>query len=100
MGDVCGIGLSSGFGSVLVPGAGFANFDSFEANPFETKKQRREKEVRTLIEKLQPDTIMLDPNKIGNVNKAVSAKYKEEMEQQKQEEEAAEKKTLRKRMRG
>merc|ERR1719247_2096962 len=98
--DVCGIGLSSGFGSILVPGAGYANFDSFEANPFENKKQRREKEVRSLIEKLQPDTIMMDPHKIGNVDKAVVAKHQAEVEQQKKDEEAAEAKKLKRKMRG
>jgi len=98
--DVCGIGTSSGFGSILVPGAGYANFDSFEANPFENKKQRREKEVRSLLEKLQPDTIMMDPNRIGNVDKAVVAKYQEEVLKEKADEEAATKKTLKKKMRG
>merc|ERR1712194_756804 len=69
--DVLGVGHSSGFGTLLIPGAGQANFDTFEANPFETKKQRREKEVRSLLEKLQPSSIMLDPNQIGNINKTV-----------------------------
>ena len=47
--------------------------DSWEqANPFESKKQRREREVRRLIEKLQPDTIMVDPHKIGNINPAAA----------------------------
>merc|ERR1712151_282796 len=63
-------------------------------------KQRREKEVRTLLDKLQPDSIMLDPNKIGNVDKAVVAKYQAEIEHQKKEEEAANKKKLKKKMRG
>merc|ERR1719436_1452758 len=76
--DVCAVGHSGGFGSIIVPGAGFANFDSFEANPFETKSQRREKEVRGLLEKLQPDSIMLDPTKIGNINKKVAQKFDEE----------------------
>jgi len=98
--DVCGIGTSNGFGNILVPGAGYANFDSFEANPFENKKQRREKEVRSLIEKLQPDTIMLDPNKIGNVDKVVVAKYQEDVRKEKAAEEEAEKKKLKKKMRG
>lgn len=97
--DALVVGTSGGFGSILVPGAGYANFDSMEANPFETKKQRREKEVKQLLDKLQPDSIMLDPNMIGNVNKAVADKYNAELEQQKKEEEAAKKKT-KKKMRG
>jgi len=98
--DVCGVGHSGGFGSILVPGAGFANFDSFEANPFETKSQRREKEVRSLLDKLQPDSIMLDPNQIGNINKVVVDKYMKETQQRKEEEEAATKTKKKKKMRG
>mmetsp|Transcript_40497 Transcript_40497/g.71215 ORF Transcript_40497/g.71215 Transcript_40497/m.71215 type:complete len:232 (-) Transcript_40497:158-853(-) len=96
--DVCGIGLSTGFANILVPGAGYANFDSFEANPFETKNQRREKEVRSLLEKLQPDSIMLNPDEIGNIDKAIVSKFQAELEKKQKEEAGPDK--LRKRMRG
>lgn len=65
--DVLGIGHSMGWSSILIPGAGEPNFDSWVANPFETPKQRREKEIRSLLDKLPPETIMLDPSKIGTV---------------------------------
>ncbi|KAF8106611.1 hypothetical protein N665_0137s0062 [Sinapis alba] len=63
--DVLGIGHSMGWSSILIPGSGEPNFDSWVANPFETSKQRREKEVHLLLDKLPPETIMLDPSKIG-----------------------------------
>ncbi|KAJ6795969.1 putative U3 small nucleolar RNA-associated protein 7 [Iris pallida] len=65
--DVLGIGHSMGISAILVPGSGEPNFDTWVANPYETKKQRREKEVHSLLDKLQPETIMLDPSKIGTV---------------------------------
>ncbi|KAJ4840469.1 hypothetical protein Tsubulata_039817 [Turnera subulata] len=65
--DVLCIGHSMGWSSILIPGSGEPNFDTWLANPFETVKQRREKEVHSLLDKLPPETIMLDPSKIGTV---------------------------------
>ncbi|ESW16296.1 hypothetical protein PHAVU_007G144800 [Phaseolus vulgaris] len=78
--DVLGIGHSMGWSSILIPGAGEPNFDSWVANPFETSKQRREKEIRTLLDKLPPETIMLDPSKIGTVKPKGKRPTKKEKE--------------------
>jgi U3 small nucleolar RNA-associated protein 7 len=66
--DVLSLGHSIGFSNVVVPGAGEPNFDTFEANPFENSRQRNESEVRSLLEKLRPEMITLDPSAIGRVD--------------------------------
>ncbi|XP_050386609.1 probable U3 small nucleolar RNA-associated protein 7 [Argentina anserina] len=65
--DVLCIGHSMGWSSILIPGSGEPHFDTWLANPFETRKQRKEVEVQRLLNKLPPETIMFDPTKIGTV---------------------------------
>eukprot|EP01029_Cantina_marsupialis_P002743 TRINITY_DN1261_c1_g1_i1.p1 TRINITY_DN1261_c1_g1~~TRINITY_DN1261_c1_g1_i1.p1 ORF type:complete len:536 (+),score=153.32 TRINITY_DN1261_c1_g1_i1:89-1609(+) len=68
--DVLGVGTATGIHSMIVPGSGEANYDSYEANPFQTNKQRRETDVRALLDKLPASTIMLNPAEVGQVDRA------------------------------
>ncbi|KXN86238.1 U3 small nucleolar RNA-associated protein 7 [Leucoagaricus sp. SymC.cos] len=63
--DVLTIGHNAGISSILVPGSGEPNFDSSEADPFESRKARREREVKGLLDKIPPDLITLDPEFVG-----------------------------------
>jgi U3 small nucleolar RNA-associated protein 7 len=53
------IGHSHGITSIIVPGSGEPNFDTYENNPYITRNQRREQEVQTLLNKLPADLIGL-----------------------------------------
>ncbi|CAO1635417.1 unnamed protein product [Parajaminaea phylloscopi] len=70
--DVLGVGHSRGFDSLVVPGAGEPRFDSTELDPFEGKTARREREVRNLLDKIQPDMISIDPSFLGQLDAGAS----------------------------
>jgi U3 small nucleolar RNA-associated protein 7 len=87
--DFLGCGTNLGFSSIIVPGSGIANFDTFENNPYETKNQKKEKEIKNLLEKIPYNMINIDPYKLNSVNirsKKVIEKEKIEKEKEKVEE--------------
>ncbi|KAF1612162.1 UNVERIFIED_CONTAM: WD repeat-containing protein 46, partial [Eudyptes pachyrhynchus] len=76
--DVLGAGHGHGFTSILVPGAGEANFDALENNPYRSRRQRQEWEVKALLEKIPAELITLDPARLGRVDTAGLQQKREE----------------------
>lgn len=74
--DVLGVGHANGFSSILVPGSGEPNIDSYEANPYESKNQRRERTVRRALEKIPADMITIDPDFVGRVTDMDTEEYR------------------------
>ncbi|CAG9463140.1 unnamed protein product [Pedinophyceae sp. YPF-701] len=78
--DVLACGHGGGLSTMLVPGAGEPNFDSWVADPFQGRKARQEMEVRQLLDKLQPEMIVLDPGSVGRVRKEPAEVQRERAE--------------------
>ncbi|EJD45594.1 WD40 repeat-like protein [Auricularia subglabra TFB-10046 SS5] len=76
--DVLAVGHEAGLSTILVPGTGEPQYDSREADPFEGRRARAEREVRGLLDKIQPDMIALDPAFVGTL---ASAEHKFEEKQ-------------------
>lgn len=60
--DICAVGTSTGISTLLVPGAGIANFDAFAPNPYESSSK---KQVQRMLDKIPYDTITTKNLEIG-----------------------------------
>jgi U3 small nucleolar RNA-associated protein 7 len=76
--DIIGCGHAKGISSLVIPGSGEPNFDTLESNPYQTAKQRKESEVHSLLDKIQPEMITLDPTFVAKVDRAPNEVLKEE----------------------
>lgn len=75
--DILSVCHNNGMCFMIVPGAGEATFDTSAPNPYETRKQRRENEVRSLLDKLPASTIALDPSFVGSLDRDPRARLRE-----------------------
>jgi U3 small nucleolar RNA-associated protein 7 len=75
--DVLAVGHGKGISSLLVPGSGEAQFDSNEADVYESHNRRREREVRGVLEKIRPELITMDTEFLGTVGEKPRGTFEE-----------------------
>lgn len=75
--DILAVGHGKGISSLLVPGSGEAQFDSNEADVYESHSRRREREVRGVLEKIRPELITLDTEFLGTVGEKARGTFEE-----------------------
>lgn len=92
--DVLVGGHAGGVSTMLVPGSGEPNFDSLVADPYAGKKARQEAEVGSLLDKLQANTIVLDPEELGRVRQEPGAVARERQLAQREANAAARREAL------
>lgn len=88
--DFLGVTSTQRFDSIIVPGSGFAHFDTFEQNVTNARSQNRQSEVRKLLEKLPFETITLDPQTVGQADPASKEVLATERKAEKEEQLARE----------
>mmetsp|Transcript_23484 Transcript_23484/g.41662 ORF Transcript_23484/g.41662 Transcript_23484/m.41662 type:complete len:384 (+) Transcript_23484:1-1152(+) len=88
--DIVAVGHAKGMSSIVIPGSGEPNLDTTEynLNPNQDKRQRREAEVRALLDKLDPNMITLDPNEIGGMEESTPAVRNERLKDLQEEADA------------
>jgi U3 small nucleolar RNA-associated protein 7 len=96
--DVCALGHSHGLSSIVIPGSGEPNLDTTEyhLDPFQDKKQRREAEIRALLDKLDPNMITLDPEQIGGMEESNPETLQERLRDMQEEADAHNSRKVRK----
>nr|XP_013180882.1 unnamed protein product [Papilio xuthus] len=77
--DILTVGHMSGLNNLIVPGSGDPTYDSYESCPFDSKDQKREKEVKRLLDKIPYQLITYEQKLIAEEEK------KEEPLKQKEE---------------
>lgn len=75
--DLLGVITTASFRTLVVPGAGEAALDSRAPNPYESRRSRREQEVRAALEKLPPASIGLTTDWVGGLEADPGARMAE-----------------------